>query len=194
MEDILNFDISPVEDIGNSMSEMLDMVKEQLIALIETIKDKAKKALLIMMLSGAMTPVLASPVEINTAVDCTEVFMSVSADKYYNKLDRMLLLEDDWDNEGAKAVDRMAVENTRQLISLLPENVLQADLRIFASELGAVSLKLSTSKGMLRSEIGDTIFSYYIKRDGSKSTERHSFEDWSEPNISAFVSSLSNLV
>ena len=194
MDADITIEIIQTEDLKDSISEMLDAIKEQLIHLAEIIQDKTKKGLLIIMLTFTLSPVQAMPISMDSLEDCTEIVVANVAGKYYDKLEKLSTLEDDWDGEGAKAVNKQAIENVRHLIEMLPQSVLLADFRLFPSELGAVSIKLKTDKGAVRSEIGDSVFSYYVRRNDTKKTEHHSFEDWSESNISMFVSSLSNLV
>lgn len=190
----ITFEITQAEDLKDPISEMLDAIKEQLIHLAEVTREKAKKALLVIMLSCTMSPVLAVPVSMDSIVDCTEIVVASSAQKYFDRLDEIALLEDDWDGEGAKSVNEKAIDNVRHLIGNMPQSILLAKLKLFPSELGAVSMKLESSKGKLRAEIGDSIFSYYVRRTGARNAEHHSFEEWNDSNIAYLVSSLSDLV
>lgn len=194
MDAEITFEITQAEDLKDPISEMLDAIKEQLIHLVEVTREKAKKALLVIMLSCTMSPVLAVPVRMDSVVDCTEIVAASSTQKYLDKLDEIALLEDDWDGEGAKSVNEKAIDNVRHLIDNMPQSILFANLKLFPSELGAVSMKLESSKGKLRAEIGDSIFSYYVRRTGIKNAEHHSFEEWNDSSIANLVSSLSGLV
>lgn len=116
-----------------------------------------------------------------------------SLTKYTTQLESFRLLEADWDDEGAAAVDEMAIAHGLELVNKLPYEVLSANLEWGPTELGAVSLRLSTAQGKLRAEIGDNNFSYFLKATG-KDSERHSFEPWEEQYINQLVDSLRRLV
>lgn len=127
-------------------------------------------------------------------LDYTEISDFDRIEKYRIKLKEFETLEENWDGDGAKAVDKTAVKNCQSLLGKLSDEVLSADFKVFPSELGAISIKLKTVKGILRSEIGDTIFSYYIRKSESQETEYHSFEEWNDTNVLGFIASLSSLV
>lgn len=94
-------------------------------------------------------------------------------------------LKDNWDEEGAPKINRMAIRNVQKLMDSVPEGI-AAQMRLYPTHLGAVMVKLETAKGRLKGEIGDIEMSYFVKRQGM-ATEHHSFEVVNKENLSALV-------
>lgn len=112
---------------------------------------------------------------------------------YDAKLQEIAGLEEDWDYEDAPAIAPAAIEHCRQLITLLPQDVLNSDINIYPVETGAVGVKLQTDKGMLRMEMGSELMSYFLRMNG-EDTVYHSFEPWTEETCSNLISSFSQIV
>lgn len=116
-----------------------------------------------------------------------------NVEKYETTLQEIAELEEDWDYEDAPAIAPAAIDHCRQLIAMLPQNVLSSDIHIYPVETGAVGVKLQTDKGMLRMEMGGELMSYFLRKNG-EDTVYHSFEAWTEENYSNLVSSFSQIV
>lgn len=119
--------------------------------------------------------------------------VSSVASKFLSRIDELESLEEDWNDDGAPAINAIAIENARYLVKHLSNSVLELDLKLFPTETGAVSFKLSNNKGTLRLELGDGLMSYYI-RLSDKEAEHHSFEAWNTENIHTLIESFNKLV
>lgn len=107
-------------------------------------------------------------------------------------LTAMASLEDNWDEEGACRTNHMAIMNTDRIVSALDKKV-SSGIRLFPTPLGAVMIKLETEKGRLKGEIGDELFSYFVKCP-NENTEHHSFEELNPQNIELLRLNLSRLI
>lgn len=123
----------------------------------------------------------------------TEIAASSNMEKYETTLQDIADLEEGWDYEDAPAIAPDAIDHCRQLLAMLPQTVLDSDMRIYPVETGAVGVKLQTDKGMLRMEIGGELMSYFLRKNG-KDTVYHSFEAWTEENYRNLISSFSQIV
>ncbi|MCQ2251183.1 MAG: hypothetical protein MJZ66_08745 [Bacteroidales bacterium] len=119
--------------------------------------------------------------------------VSAIASKFLSKIEEMESLEEDWNDEGAPAINAIAIENARYLVNHLSNPVLESNLKLFPTETGAVSFKLANNKGTLRLELGDGLMSYYVSLS-DKEAEHHSFEAWNTENIHTLIESFNKLV
>lgn len=123
----------------------------------------------------------------------SELAVTSISEKYETTLQEIAELEEDWDYEDAPAIAPGAIDHCRQLIAMLPQTVLNSDMRIYPVETGAVGVKLQTDKGMLRMEMGGELMSYFLRKNG-EDTVYHSFEAWTEENSRNLISSFSQIV
>lgn len=196
MEDTLIYSIEPELSVEENDFQIWEKFKEMLMEAYDQARDNIKKELFMLLLMlSAESPMMAEPMVYDQQQDCDmECLVSYhNLTKYSDKLESFRLLEEDWDDEGAVAVNEAAIAHGLELVNKLPNEVLNARLEWFPTELGAVSLRLATTRGKLRAEIGDTNFSYFLKPTG-KESERHSFEPWEEKYINQLVESLCCLV
>lgn len=194
MEDqlILNLIEPDLSEEENSL-HVWESFKEMLLWLCTQLESKESLIALLMLFPEA--PLTADIATFNQPQECNlECLMSsFHQNSYVDKLESFKSLEEDWDDEGAAAVNATAVDHCLYLVHQLPQEVLNAQLEWFPTELGAISLRLVTAQGKLRAEIGDTHFSYFMKPTG-KESERHSYEPWDEDHIHTLVHSLLSLV
>lgn len=128
----------------------------------------------------------ATEIQVNGAV-------SGNYEKYDNVLQEIAALEEGWDYEDAPVIAPAAIDHCRQLLTMLPQAVINSDIRIYPVETGAIGVKLQTDSGMLRLEIGSELMSYFLRRNG-EDTVYHSFEMCTEENYSNLISSFSQIV
>ena len=107
-------------------------------------------------------------------------------------IDAISALIDNWDEEGARRIDRMAILNANRIVSSLEKTVAKG-VRLYPTPLGAVMLKLETQKGRLKGEIGDQLISYFVKRP-NMTPEHHSFEEINSNNLDLLKSNLTSLI
>ena len=113
-------------------------------------------------------------------------------ENWQKDIDAISALIDNWDEEGARRVDRMAIVNANRIVSSLEKPVAKG-IRLYPTPLGAVMLKLETQKGRLKGEIGDQLISYFVKRP-NMAPEYHSFEEINTNNLDLLKSNLSSLI
>lgn len=101
-------------------------------------------------------------------------------------------LKDNWDEEGAKPANRVAIRKVQQLMGKLSSAV-AVNVRLFPTPLGAVMLKKETAKGRIKGEIGDTQMSYFVKYYGA-ATEYHSFEDLNKGTLGLLVANMERIL
>lgn len=196
MEELSKYNIEPELSIEENDFQLWEKCKEMLMMAYNQMDSNIKKEILmLLLLLGTEGPIMAGPMEHDPqqSFDIEYLIFCNSLTKYTTQLESFRLLEADWDDEGAAAVDEMAIAHGLELVNKLPYEVLSANLEWGPTELGAVSLRLATAQGKLRAEIGDTNFSYFLKTAG-KDSERHSFEPWEEQYINQLVDSLRRLV
>lgn len=191
MEEVYLFETE--NGISTSLSEMWENIKDLIIRYADNFKEGTKAMLLAALLSCPVSPIMAQIDSPESMMDCVEIVEANNSNKYYNILQKIAELEDDWDCEDAPAINPSAINHCRQLMEMLPQDVLASDLHIFPVETGAVGLKLQTEKGMLRMEMGGDLMSYFLRKNGEK-TIYHSFETWTEENYRSVISSLSQIV
>jgi len=117
---------------------------------------------------------------------------SVSTALWQKDLKDISALKDNWDEEGAQKINRVAIKNARKIARALDKET-AALVRLFPTSLGAVMIVLETDKGRIKGKIGDTIMSYFVKRSGS-ATEHHSFEDLTKDNLQVLVENLNRMI
>ena len=113
-------------------------------------------------------------------------------ENWQKDIDAISALIDNWDEEGARRIDRMAILNTNRIVSSLEKTVAKG-VRLYPTPLGAVMLKLETQKGRLKGEIGEQLISYFVKRPNMV-PEHHSFEEINTNNIDLLKSNLTSLI
>lgn len=113
-------------------------------------------------------------------------------ENWQKDIDAISALMDNWDEEGARRINRMAILNANRIVSSL-EKPVSKGIRLYPTPLGAVMLKLETQKGRLKGEIGDQLISYFVKRP-NMATEHHSFEEINTNNLDFLKSNLTSLI
>ena len=113
-------------------------------------------------------------------------------ENWQRDIDAISALTDNWDEEGARRIDRMAILNANRIVSSLEKNVAKG-VRLYPTPLGAVMLKLETQKGRLKGEVGDQLISYFLKRP-NMAPEHHSFEEINSNNLDLLKSNLTSLI
>lgn len=170
---------------------LLDDLKDVIQQMLSTIQDEVKKVILASLLLAISAPTIPVYSSVDTVMEYCIVQESVS-DTYMDLLERMKTLNNDWDGEGAKATNHVAIDNAKVLVNSLPLTVLEAKFKLYPTELGAVGFKLKSESGLIRGEVGIDNMSYFVRKD--KTTIRHSFEQWNYDNMIVLVTYLSDLV
>ena len=106
-------------------------------------------------------------------------------------LEGIKALKENWNEEDAKPINRKAIRNVLRIMDMLATRV-AADVRLYPTPLGAVMVKLETSKGRIKGEIGDKQMSYFIKRANAP-TEHHSFEDLTKETLSSLIRNMEEI-
>lgn len=179
--------------ICNNINDIFENFSQQVIFMFDSLTNHAKITLMAFIVSCAPSPIMATTITPNTVEECNSILRSSSQDKYIRILERMLHLEDDWDYEGACAINPIAVDNSKELVNMLPVSVLNTNLKLFPTELGAVAFKLKTNIGLIRGEVGIDNVSYFVRKD-KQNPEHHSFEPWDLEHIQILVSSFKSIV
>lgn len=191
MEEVFLFEQE--NDISTSLSEMWEDIKDMIIRFADKFKDGIKAMLLAALFSCPVSPIMAQDENLDAMLDCVDIVVANNYEKYETTLQEIADLEEGWDYEDAPAIAPDAISHCRQLIAMLPQGVLDGDMRIYPVETGAVGVKLQTDKGMLRMEMGGELMSYFLRKNGDD-TIYHSFEAWTEENYTNLISSFSQIV
>ena len=108
--------------------------------------------------------------------------------QWFKDLKAIRALKENWDDEGAKPINRTAIREVQKMMNMLSSQT-ATKIRLFPTPMGAVMVKLETSNGRIKGEIGNKQMSYFVKREGT-ATEHHSFEDLNKGNIALLVQNL----
>lgn len=100
-------------------------------------------------------------------------------------------LKEDWD-ENAQPINKTAIANVNKFAKSLDKTI-ASQIRLYPTPLGAIMLKLETSKGRIKCEIGDKQMSYFVKQQGFE-TEYHTFEDINKDTLSLLESKLESII
>jgi hypothetical protein len=103
----------------------------------------------------------------------------------------MKALKENWDEEGAPAINRDAIRHSQKLMQMLTDGV-AVKVRLFPTHLGAVMVKCETDKGRIKGEVGDKVMSYFVKRPNA-ATEHYSFEELTKENLQTLVRNLESI-
>lgn len=88
---------------------------------------------------------------------------TMAASGHFEAINRLSVLDANWDGEGAVAPKAEALKNSRKLLSLLKTEQLQAlsPADIYASSYGSVVMDFETRRGLVSVEVGDTTMGFY---------------------------------
>lgn len=100
-------------------------------------------------------------------------------------------LKENWDEEGAPRINRVAIANVQDFVSAL-DRVIAEQVRLYPTHIGGIMLKFETERGRIKCEIGDKLFSYFVKRPDA-STEHYSFEEINKDTLSVLKSKIANV-
>ncbi len=100
-------------------------------------------------------------------------------------------LKDNWDNEGACAINRLAIKNVQHLMKTVNINV-ASSLCLHPTPLGAVGIMFETKQGRIKGEVGDVALSYFVKRPDAQ-TEYYSFEPANEETFVVLARKLESI-
>ena len=96
-------------------------------------------------------------------------------------LEKLSMLEEDWDGYGSPVISRKAISNCHLIISQL-SNLSASAIEVLPTEYGGVQIKKQQSDGRFIScDFGDNSMSYYIEKDGKP--EYFPFLSYSETNV-----------
>ena len=97
-----------------------------------------------------------------------------AADKWLNELDEIATLEEDWDGEGASAVQSGAVENCRLIIN----NTLKAIKKleeIYPTPFGSLCMEWTLTNGYLNAEVSMNGIGFFRKYTNGQSNINFEF-------------------
>lgn len=107
-------------------------------------------------------------------------------DKAIRQINRLMLLDDNWDGYGAPQIDAVAANNARNIIKRLSLPLLNI-IRITPTETGSVSLRLKrNSKESIGINCGRTTMSYFVETNGNP-PEFHSDIQYTPENVDTLI-------
>lgn len=82
---------------------------------------------------------------------------------YFDVLESLSHLKDNWDGDGAVQPNQEALTNSKRLLSLMDITVLQtlSPESVYASSYGSVVMDFETNRGLVSVEMGDKSMGFY---------------------------------